>query len=269
MKTMHELVAAIVAAQAGCAPLEPASLKELTRAAYDALRAVREEEQAQAAALAGSLAASGDAVDALLCEVADEVAGLNIDKVCAAWPAEQRKLAELAALAPGSRVIEIGCFMGATTVWLAAMCRRLGKQLIAIDPWDGVQDGSDERVHEIFRRNTAAYGDVVHVIRAKSGDALPLLPADCAATCGLTFVDGMHTYPHVLYDLRDYWRALMPGGIMVVHDVFEATYHKGINRALAEFRPMGEVNYLRYGPGQEEMRQYRHGPCGLAWFRKE
>ncbi|HYX26801.1 MAG TPA: class I SAM-dependent methyltransferase [Thermoanaerobaculia bacterium] len=184
------------------------------------------------------------------------------------YPGELKVLAELLWSSPGDFAVEVGCFRGRTTVFLANLCRCLGKTLIAIDPWDDTPAGSGDEIYQIFSAQIAPVRDCVTVIRSRSDDALARLPPAAAGRCGFILIDGDHSDPQPLLDMRNYYPLLCPGGVMAVHDVFSPNW-SDVGRAFEEFTVDKDTYYFRYVPGDEEQRRHRNDRlCGLGWVRR-
>lgn len=195
----------------------------------------------------------------------------KIDPTYSAFEPEKQKLAEFITNCPGQFVIEIGAYKGATTVYLADECESAGKQLIAIDPWDNRQDGSDEDTFAEFTRRIRPYKDRVTVIRDDSQHAE--LPEDVSGNVCLVFIDGDHTYPHCRRDMEKFYPLLSTGSCLAVHDTFCPYWGAGIRKGLKEFikqlpRPT-EVFHYQYEPTEEEEAKYKHSASGISYlFRK-
>lgn len=196
-----------------------------------------------------------------------------MNKRYSAWGQEQRQLAEFIKSCNGQYVIEIGCYLGNTTSFLAEHCRIYNKKLIAIDPWDGLQDNSSNEIYSQFCRNTKDFSDVLTVIKEKSQNSIKYLPKDLNNNCSLVFVDGLHTYPGPLMDLINFYPLLSVGGVIAVHDVFDFHWKKDIQRAIKEFCEKLEepytVYYSKYYPSKNEKIVYGHDISGLAWIFKQ
>lgn len=125
-------------------------------------------------------------------------------------PAE---LARLAELADKRTVLEVGSWLGASTVAMAATARIVH----AVDWHRGdPHAGDDETVHQ-FLDNLASHGVrdrvVAHIGRTE--DVLPILRP---RSFDFAFHDAFHETDAVLADLAAMWPLMAPGSQIAVHD---------------------------------------------------
>jgi predicted O-methyltransferase YrrM len=139
--------------------------------------------------------------------------------------------AELARLAEGREVLEIGSAYGYSAVVMALA----GAHVTAVDPHNWI-DGS----YEAMLANLAAYGvdGRVQVIREPSQAVLPWLAREGAAF-GLVFVDGDHAAAAARHDIRWSLQLLDPGGTIAVHDYLEDCCCPGVREAADGIFPEG------------------------------
>jgi predicted O-methyltransferase YrrM len=143
-----------------------------------------------------------------------------------------------------SEVIEIGSYLGASSVYLAAGLSAHGGRLHCVDTWrnEGMKEGAADTFDQ-FQRNTAGQAGVINAIRMRSQDALPSLPGPFR----LAFIDGDHSYEAVRDDLRLLADRMTPDGILALHDW---RYFPGVSVAVLEFirstrwKPTGFVDNL-------------------------
>jgi SAM-dependent methyltransferase len=116
---------------------------------------------------------------------------------------------ELARLARGKRVLEIGSYYGLSTVCLG----RMAWSVVALDWWDG--RGTAERRYTLdeFVRNIERFG-LKGVVSWGTPDMLPGFDADF----DLVFVDGAHDRASVESDIERVLTLLAPGGLIAFHD---------------------------------------------------
>jgi predicted O-methyltransferase YrrM len=130
--------------------------------------------------------------------------------------------------------LEIGSFCGKSTVYLGVACKKRGKTLFTIDyhrgseeqqPWQPYFDPDllDSKTGLIdslpYFRDTiqkAGLEDIVVPMITRSEVAA----RDWAIPLGLVFIDGGHSYEAVMADYRCWHTHLLPGGLLVFHDIF-------------------------------------------------
>jgi predicted O-methyltransferase YrrM len=118
---------------------------------------------------------------------------------------------ELARLASGRLVLEIGSYCGRSTVAMAATA----KAIFSIDPHDSSTTEPHPPIQtlETFQRNIAGL-PVIHVL----GRVEQIEPYLVPASFDMVFVDGDHRLKACLRDLAIAERVLRPGGVIAVHD---------------------------------------------------
>ena len=148
-----------------------------------------------------------------------------------------------AALGP---LVEIGTYCGKSTLYLVAAAREHGRVVVTLDHhrgseehqpgWEyhdpGLVDPAAGRIDTLpmLRRTLHAAGveeSVVAVVGASSAVA-----ALWSTPVALVFIDGGHTEAAARADYDGWARHVMPGGLLVIHDVFpdpadggQAPYH--------------------------------------------
>jgi predicted O-methyltransferase YrrM len=139
------------------------------------------------------------------------------------------------ARAPGC-VVEIGSFMGRSTLWLARGVRHAAPaRIVAIDPHDGherpeVRSDLDSFATFLQTLQAAGAADVVTPVRRRSQEVAP----DWSEPIRLLWIDGSHDYPDVLADLEGFAPHVSPGGYVALHDTRGRRY-PGVRRAMLEF----------------------------------
>lgn len=108
-------------------------------------------------------------------------------------------VARLAAEHEGD-LVEIGSFLGETSVLLAAIAKEKGKKLLCVDPYQtGTQDcGGSE--YEIFLDHIQPFGDTVEHVRLSSQDERAIARLKDTPLC-FALVDGLHTYNAAYTDM--------------------------------------------------------------------
>lgn len=139
-------------------------------------------------------------------------------------------------------LVEIGSYLGRSTVVLAATLRALspGSRLFAVDPHEGTVGAADSKLDhgastfESFVANIdkAGVSAWVRPIRALSYEVV--WPGD---SIDLLFIDGLHDRLNVQRDFRHFERFLDPGALVLFHDY--ADYYPGV-RAFVDELVAGE-----------------------------
>ena len=188
------------------------------------------------------------------------------------YNAEKRLLLDFINHCPGKYVIEIGAFRGKTTATLAGAAAIANKQVWVIDPWNGYYD-ADEAVFQSFLATTRQWKRWITVVRSKSQDAQ--LSTEMIGKCALVFIDGDHAGDAPYQDMRKFWPFVSNGGVMAIHDYFDARHRlfvqRGVQRFIAEQpRPLTLMTLQVFATDAERKRhQTRHSTPGIAWFKKE
>jgi hypothetical protein len=149
----------------------------------------------------------------------------------AGWLTEEEGR-ELARLAAGKAVLEIGAYCGRSTICLA----RTARNVQTVDPFDGRGTPQPGETLATFRRNLGRYGvaDKVAEIVGTSAEALPRLPP----VYDLVFIDGAHDEASVAADAALAAAVLRPGGLIAFHD-YGTARDPGVKAAVDEFVAAG------------------------------
>ncbi len=134
-------------------------------------------------------------------------------------------------------VVEVGSYCGKSTVVFALALKQLGQnesRVFALDPHDGRISTLDGKIastgptFDRFRDNIRAAGveAFVEPILSRSTDVKWNREID------LLFLDGLHTYEHVLADFRHFSQWVRPGGRVAFHDC--APHFPGVQRVVSE-----------------------------------
>ena len=144
-----------------------------------------------------------------------------------------KALAHTAEMSEG--IAEIGVWRGITT---AALAGRTVRRVYAIDPHKQNEFPGINEAFKAFGKRTSPFSNVVH-LRCSSGQAAKELSG---TPLSLIFVDAIHDYINVWFDFRVWGNLLVPGGIILFHDVDD---HAGAN--LACRRILRQKNYQVWG----------------------
>jgi predicted O-methyltransferase YrrM len=142
--------------------------------------------------------------------------------------AEKRHLYNAArALAPGSIVVELGSYLGASACALAEGGRNRIK-LFCVDTWlnDAMSEGAKD-TYETFKENVRQYGNVIISIRGRTDE----IARQFKTAVDLLFIDADHSYEAVKADLAGWLPRLRPGALIILHDWGWA---EGVQRAVRQ-----------------------------------
>ncbi len=145
------------------------------------------------------------------------------------------------ALGPGARgrIVEVGCWLGRSTTYVARLCEARNAELICVDSWAGSSDRFDAAYRELlaardieaeFRAHLAALGVIPDCRRQASLEAAASVGA---GTVDLVFLDASHDHDAVAADLAAWRPCLRAGGSLAGHDYSER--HPGVIAAVDRF----------------------------------
>jgi SAM-dependent methyltransferase len=121
---------------------------------------------------------------------------------------------ELERLAEGRRVLEVGSYLGRSTVCLA----RTAAHVVAVDPFDGRATPAPRATFDAFLANLRRYG-VEAKVRPRVGTFAEVAPDHLApGYFDLVFIDADHRREAVTEDIRLALPLLAPGGLLAFHD---------------------------------------------------
>jgi MMP 1-O-methyltransferase len=131
--------------------------------------------------------------------------------------------------------LEIGSYCGKSTLYLGAGCRATGGILFSIDHHRGSEEQQpgeeyfDPETYDISTgsmntlplfRKTLSMGDLEETV-------IPVVTRSSVAArmwatpLSLVFIDGGHTYEAAFTDYGNWSRHLVPGGYLLIHDIFK------------------------------------------------
>ena len=136
---------------------------------------------------------------------------------------------------PMGSVLEVGSYCGKSAVYLGAAAREVGGVVFTVDHHRGSEENQagwehhDDTLvdHDLglmdtlptFRRTIEDAGleDAVVAVIGSS----PTVARHWATPLGLVFIDGGHAFDVALADYEGWSGHIVPGGLLVFHDVFE------------------------------------------------
>jgi len=132
-------------------------------------------------------------------------------------------------------LLEIGTYCGKSAIYLGAAARARDSVVFTVDHHRGSEENQAGWEHHdtslvdahtgrmdtlpTFRRTIEDAG-LEDVVVAVIGDS-PTVARHWATPLGLCFIDGGHAYEVALADYEAWSRHVVPGGVLVFHDVFE------------------------------------------------
>ena len=169
--------------------------------------------------------------------------GLHTDR-------ERKMLWQTAKHTKEGTIVEIGSFEGYSTILLAQAARKSGNKVISVDPHTGRMCESDEDETPLVSDTWQRFSTNIHRAGvAETIQALKCYSEDAALTwrkpVGLLFIDGSHHYEDVRKDLLLWRPHLMPGAIVIFHDIWTS----GVRRVIAEnVLPSAAFGNFRFAP---------------------
>jgi MMP 1-O-methyltransferase len=199
-------------------------------------------------------------VDPRLREVADAAKGF--------MPSDEGLALYEAAVGATGPFVEIGTYCGKSAVYLGAAARERSTVLYTIDHHRGSEEMQSEWEHHDrdvvdpatgrmdslpFFRRTIEEAGLDDVVVAIVGDSATVA-SHWSTEIGLLFIDGGHSDDIAMRDYVAWAPNLRPGGVLVIHDVFEnpedggqgpyRVYERALAGGFAEKARMGSLRVL-------------------------
>ncbi len=192
-----------------------------------------------------------DSVENVIAEVAEMKGWMRDDQAVMLWGAASQ-------VPPGGQIVEIGSYHGKSAIVLARGSEP-SVRVVAIDPhagndrgpgeWEGLaEDGQADNDH--FEANLVSAGvrSRVEHVREFSDDAHPHVTGPIDAL----YIDGAHGYAPAVSDISGWGKRVNPGGIMMIHDVYNSVFV-----SLAVIRLLYLSNEWTYLGHAQSMAQYQ------------
>lgn len=156
------------------------------------------------------------------------------------WMTE-RELQYLCEMAQGKHVLEVGTFLGRSTINML----RYAKRLVSIDHFAGnIHDIAVEMVRQIEGKGSTLWQQFLHRLAEYDvGDTeFVLMKMDVtkasmllgAQAFDFVFIDGSHEYEDVLRDVRLLRSRVADGGVLAGHDYYTDGNFPGVRKAVDE-----------------------------------
>ncbi len=122
-------------------------------------------------------------------------------------------------------VVEIGCFIGFSTLHFAKALQELGfGKIISIDAFDWEVDAGNgmqnrQEVAEYYRKK-AELEDIITYIKGYSTVVYPQIEDKIKQKIDLLYIDGDHSVTGVFADFNTYYDDVRIGGYIILHDIY-------------------------------------------------
>lgn len=148
----------------------------------------------------------------------------------------------------GAKFVEVGCWLGASTSYLATEIKNRQKQIefYAVDTWLGSNEpiqnktienlGGPEALFYQFNENIRNAG-VSHLVKPMRMTSVQASQKFEDESLDVVFIDACHRYPDVLEDIKSWYPKIKKGGKIAGHDylVGNKISEGGVIRAVNEF----------------------------------
>lgn len=130
--------------------------------------------------------------------------------------------------------LEIGSYCGKSTVYLGMACKKQGSVLYAVDHHRGSEEHQlgeeyhDPDLYDAGEGMLDSFKEFRRTLRRADleNHVIPIVaPSQVssrywATPLGMVFIDGGHSLQAALIDYRCWAPAIVPGGILAIHDIF-------------------------------------------------
>ncbi len=131
----------------------------------------------------------------------------------------------------GGRFVEVGCWLGSSTVYMAQAIRSSGKEIefFAVDTWEGSRsditgplakemNSGGSTLYDRFLGNLADCGvsDLVQAVQGRSVEAAKLFEGE---SLDFVFIDADHEYEAIKADIAAWLPKVKIGGVIAGHDI--------------------------------------------------
>lgn len=140
------------------------------------------------------------------------------------------------------KIVEVGCWKGASTIFLALGAREKNISVFAVDTWLGsdehknTEEVKDKKLFSIFIENMKPVIDDISILRTSSVSASRIFDDN---SLDAVFIDADHRYEMVSADIMAWMPKVKTGGILAGHDFCE--HWASVKRAVNELVPKFEV----------------------------
>ena len=155
-----------------------------------------------------------------------------------------------------ARFVEVGSWLGKSTLFLATAIRDSGKQIIldCVDTWaGGTEDTLNGTVNQIVSKAGGSVYDTFienlernglrSIVNPIISDSAQAANRYADGSLDFVFIDADHTADAVSRDLAAWWPKVRPGGFLGGHDIDES----GVNLAVSRFSAAIGLSFRRCG----------------------
>ena len=162
---------------------------------------------------------------------------ISYQKITGAFNFEAVYQAAVNHASDGANFLEIGCWYGCSTIYLAELIKISGKKikLHVIDTFDGAGNSVPNEVNQekAFIQNVKD-ADVTDIIEIHKGTSDSVFDSGCFDKdfFDFVFIDGSHEYEDVKNDINNSLETTKPDGIVAGHDYQHPPVRKAVDELL-------------------------------------
>lgn len=142
----------------------------------------------------------------------------------------------------GGKIVEVGCWKGASTMFLAMEAKKKNISVFAVDTWLGsdehrdIREVREKRLFSVFTENMKPIIDDILILRVPSVAASRIFDDN---SVDAVFLDADHLYASVGQDILCWLPKVGEGGILAGHDYVQK--HSGVIAAVDELIPNPQI----------------------------
>jgi predicted O-methyltransferase YrrM len=125
--------------------------------------------------------------------------------------------------------VEVGCFEGGSTVYMAELIKRSGKNIkfYAVDLFEKYKptNGQVRPSYKKFKLNTLKFAEYIKVLKM---DSLMASKRFADKTIDFVFLDADHAYKSVKNDIKYWMPKVKDSGTLAGHDYAESKFFPGV-----------------------------------------
>lgn len=158
-------------------------------------------------------------------------------------------------LKDGSKIVEVGCWKGKSTAFLAVEIINSNKKidLFAVDTWEGSAEHKSNPIvynDQLFNTFMSNIKPVQHIIKPIRMTSLEAARSFKDNEVDIVFIDAGHNYEDVKADITAWMPKVKQGGIISGHDYSldssSKFYWPGVNKAVNEIFDKSQLSLQEY-----------------------